>query len=106
MGVVLRKRNKRNEMNKDMQKMYVCLLFGLKMITVSWVVLLKRVGNGQMAQNTTHKKRSFWRSKFFDHLPSFGFGDYIKECSERQEATIILCPPPPFENPGSTTVYR
>ena len=47
----------------------------------------------KMARNTHTQKRSFWRIKFFDHLQYFGFGDYIHVCSERQEASIILCPP-------------
>ena len=62
-------------------------------------------GNGTNYQKKREKKRSFWRSTIFDHLPSFSFGDYKCVFSKTTSIHYFMPPPPPppFENPGSTT---
>ena len=45
-----------------------------------------------MTWNPKRKKRSFWRSTIFDHLPPCGVGEYI-----HQPALPLLLAPPTFK---------
>ena len=59
----------------------------MEMTQWPWLVPFEKGGkygkNGtkHKKSTTTKKKRCLWRSTIFDHLPPFGFGDYINVCS-------------------------
>ena len=51
-------------------------LLGVQKISLAWTG--NALKTGKMTRNPKKKKkRSFWRSTNFDHLPPCGFGDYI-----------------------------